>query len=362
MTIKNQRFPIWRTIQISMLALAVWVFGAMAFMPAFKSHSTRLVMLIVLITCMIIVARLTRKDNYRSYLIAAIASVVGIPAYYLISPVTGHGEWVFALIVIAISSQWGTRPGIAAAVLSAIEYGFFSYYQTGAVTDAFILAGLFSVSALIIGTLVKHREIALVARAHLADELEKTSETTLIALTRALDARDQDTEGHSERTAILAVEIGREMGLKEANLRSLHLAALLHDIGKIGISDAILHKPGPLDEQEMALIRKHPQLGYDILQKVSFLNPALDAILHHHEKYNGKGYPDELSGNAISLLARILSVVDVYDALTSHRPYRAAFPSETALDMIREEAGQQFDPEVVKALMRTLADKKQIEK
>jgi putative nucleotidyltransferase with HDIG domain len=358
MTIKNQSFPIWRSIQISMLALLVWVFGLMTFMPAFLSHSARLEILTVLIACLIIVAHLTRHTDYGSFLIAIVASAVGVPAYYLISPVTGHGEWVFALIIITISSQWGIRPGIAAAVLSAIGYGFISYYQTGAVTDAFILAGLFAVSALIIGTLAKHREIALVARAHIADELEKTSETTLIAFSRALDARDQDTEGHSERVAILTVEIGREMGLEQSDLHSMRLAALLHDIGKIGISDAILHKPGTLDEQEWEIMRTHPQTGYNILQNIPFLIPALDTILHHHEKYNGKGYPDQLSGEAISLPARILSVVDVYDALISHRPYRPAFPAGKALEMIREEAGHQFDPEVVHALIRILTDNK----
>ena len=142
------------------------------------------------------------------------------------------------------------------------------------------------------------------------------------------------------------------MGLEEAVLSPLRLAALMHDIGKIGIPDAILHKPGALDEQEWALMRKHPQTGYDILQNIPYLAPSLDAILHHHEKYNGKGYPAGLSGNAISLSARILAVVDVYDALTSNRPYRPAFSPERAFEMIRGEAGQQFDPEVVQALVR----------
>ena len=356
--IMNRPFPIWRTIQISMFALAVWVFGAMTFMPALISHSARLVILIVLIVVLIIVARLTRQLGYRGYVIAAVASAVGIPAYYLSYPMTGHSEWVFTLIVIAIASQWGIRPGLTAALLSSIEYGFISYDQSGAITDAFILAGLFAVSAVIIGTLVKHRETALVARADMADEMEKTSAATLVTLSRALDARDQDTEGHSERVATLAVEIGREMRMKETDLHSMQLAALLHDIGKIGISDAILHKPGALDEQEWALIRKHPQIGYDILQNIPFLNPALDAVLHHHEKFNGKGYPTGLQGKAISLLARILAVVDVYDALTSNRPYRPAFSSEKALELIREEAGQQFDPEVAQALERVLADHK----
>jgi putative nucleotidyltransferase with HDIG domain len=354
MTIKNRPLPIWHTIQISLLALAVWVLGAMTFMPAFKSHSARLIILIILITGLITVVRLTSHIGYSGYLISAATSAVGIPAYYLIYPITGHGEWVFALIVIAICSQWGTRPGLTAALLSATAYGFISYHQTGDVADAFILAGLFAVSAVIIGALVKHREVALVARARMADELEKTSAATLVALSRALDARDQDTEGHSERVSYLAVKIGQAIKLNETDLHSLRLAALLHDIGKIGIPDAILHKPDSLNEEEWNLMRKHPQTGYNILQNIPFLIPTLDGIRHHHEKYNGKGYPDGLSGDAISLPARILTIVDAYDALTSNRPYRLAFSQEKALEIINQEAGQHFDPKIVQVLAGVL--------
>lgn len=360
MTIKNRPLSIWRTIQISLLALLVWVFGLMAFMPAFISHGARLVILIVVIACLIVVARLTPQVGYRGYLIVIVASAISIPSYYLMYPITGHSEWVFTLIVIAVASQWGTRLGLTVALLSAIEYGFISYYQTGSMTDALILAGLFAVSAIIIGALVKHREAALVARARMADELEKTSASTLAALSRALDSRDQDTEGHSERVSFLAVKIGQAMKLNETDLHSLHLAALLHDIGKIGIPDAILHKPNSLNEQEWNVMRKHPQTGYDILQNIPFLNPSLDAILHHHEKYDGNGYPDGLSGGAISLPARILAVVDVYDALTSNRPYRSAFSQEKALEIINQETGQHFDPEVVKALAGILTGRTSI--
>lgn len=303
-------------------------------------------------------ARLFRRFKYSGYLTAVAISLVSIPGYYLLHPITGHGEWTFSLAVIVVSARWGIGPGLLAALLSAVGYGLTAYgafSHSGAVTDTLIWLGYFAIAVFIIGTLVRHREAALLARAHMADELEKTSATTLIALTRALDARDQDTEGHSKRVADLAVEIGREMGQEDAVLPPLRLAALLHDIGKIGIPDAILHKPGPLDEQEWAIMHKHPQTGYDILQNIPYLAPALDAILHHHEKYNGKGYPAGISGDAISLSARILAAVDVYDALTSHRPYRPAFSPEKALEIIRGEAGQQFDPEVVQALVRTPA-------
>lgn len=356
---KEQPFPVWRTIQISMLALTVWIFGLMFFMPAFLSHGARLFVLLALIAVVIIAIRRIPQIHQRGYLIAFITSAIGVPVYYLAAPITSHGEWVFALIVIAIASQWGTFPGLLTALLSSVEYGIFTYYETGSFSDVFILAGLFAVSAAIIGMLVKHRETALVARARIADELEKTSEATLIALTRALDARDQDTEGHSERVATLAVDVGTEMGLKEPELRSLRLAALLHDIGKIGVPDVVLRKTGPLNEQDWKYIRRHPRMGYDILQNIPFLSPALDAVLHHHEKFNGGGYPDGLQGESISLPARILAVVDVYDALTSHRPYRAAYLPEEATEMLLDGSGQHFDPEVVRILVRILADDRQ---
>ncbi len=331
----------------------------MFFMPAFLSHGARLVVLLTLIAVVIIASRRIPQIHQRGYLNAFIMSAIGVPVYYLVAPITSHGEWVFALIVITITSQWGTFPGLLTALLSSVEYGILTYYQTGGFSDVFILAGLFAVSAAIIGTLVKHREAALVARAHIADELAKTSESTLIALTRALDARDQDTEGHSERVAALAVVVGKEMGLKEPELQSLRLAALLHDIGKIGIPDAVLHKTGALDEQDWKYIRKHPRMGYEILHNIPFLGPALDAVLHHHEKFNGEGYPDGLQGELISLPARILAVVDVYDALTSHRPYRAAYSPEKATEMLLDESGQHFDPKVVQIFIRILADERQ---
>lgn len=356
-TSKNQQLSSGNAIGLSIALLAVWISGLIPFMTAMASHLTRLIAFIILILSLIGFGYLFRKVRLSGYWMAFIVSALSAPAYYLFHPISGHGEWIFFIAVIAISARWGIGPGFLAALLSIIGYGvvaFSIFSHTSALTDTFISAGYITMTVLIVGTLVRHREAALVAKAHLADELEKTSVTTLIALTRSLDARDRDTEGHSERVTALGVEIGREMGLPEADLDSLRLAALLHDIGKIGIPDAILNKPGPLDEQEWVLMRKHPQIGYDILKNIPYLKSALNAILHHHEKYNGKGYPAGLSGDAISLSARILTVVDVYDALTSNRPYRPAFSAETALEMIREEAGHQFDPEVVQALLRNL--------
>jgi putative nucleotidyltransferase with HDIG domain len=354
-TSKNQHLSSGNTIVLSIALLVVWLLGLIPFMTAMASHLARLIAFIILILSLVGFGYLFRRVRLSGYWMALIVSTLSAPAYYLFHPISGHGEWIFFIGVIAVSARWGIGPGFLATLLSTLGYGviaFSTFSHNSALTDTFISAGYFAITVLIVGTLVRHREAALVAKAHLADELEKTSVTTLIALTRSLDARDRDTEGHSERVTALAVEIGREMGLLEADLDSLRLAALLHDIGKIGIPDAILNKPGPLDEQEWVLMRKHPQIGFDILKNIPYLKSSLDAILHHHEKYNGKGYPAGLSGDAISLSARILTVVDVYDALTSNRPYRPAFSAEKAIEMIRGEAGQQFDAKVVQTLVR----------
>ncbi len=326
----------------------------MAFMPSFVMHSLRLVLLLAMSAVLVVVVRKIPQTAYQGYLIAIAASMAGAPAYFLIHPITSHGEWIFVLVVIAVTSQSGTLPGLMAALISSLEYGLITYHQLGTISDVFLMAGLFVVSAIINGTLTKHREAAIIARAHIADELERTSETTLVALTRALDARDRDTEGHSERVAALAVRIGQEMGMTQASLNSLKLAALLHDIGKIGIPDAILHKPGPLDDKEMEQIHQHPQIGYNILRNIPFLVPSLDGILHHHEKFDGTGYPSGLIGNEIPLSARILAVVDVYDALTSHRPYRPAYSHNEGVEIIQKQTGRQFDPQVVSLLLNAL--------
>ncbi len=177
----------------------------------------------------------------------------------------------------------------------------------------------------------------------------------MIALTQALDARDHDTEGHSQRVTVLALKIGKEMGMDETALNSMRLGALLHDVGKIGIPDAILHKPGPLDEREWELMRQHPQIGYDILRGIKFLAPALDIVRCHHEQYDGSGYPAGLKGETIPLSARIFSVADVYDALTCDRPYRPAFTHVDTMNEIRKNIGRQFDPAVVAVFEKSIS-------
>ena len=171
----------------------------------------------------------------------------------------------------------------------------------------------------------------------------------LEALARAIDARDPYTFEHSARVAAISLELAEGLQLSEADLVVLRRAGLLHDVGKIGVSDKVLAKPGPLNEEEWAAIRRHPVIGYDMLKDVPFLQPSLDPIRHHHERWDGEGYPDGLKGTSISQLARVVTLADAFDAMTSDRPYRKGFSFEFAARSIVNEAGRQFDPAVVEA-------------
>lgn len=173
-------------------------------------------------------------------------------------------------------------------------------------------------------------------------------------MVRALDAKSNWTKGHSERVTQYALSIGREMGLDEDALESLKLSALLHDIGKIGTYDVILEKPDKLTPKEIKLIQEHPIKGASILAPIEQLKEILPIIRSHHEKINGTGYPDGLNREKLPLLARILHVADVYDALTVDRPYRKALSRKSAIAELKRSSGAEFDPEVVEAFLKAL--------
>lgn len=183
------------------------------------------------------------------------------------------------------------------------------------------------------------------------EQLERAYVATLVALSRALDMRDTETEEHSLRVTRYSLAIGQRLGLTSDALASLELGAMLHDVGKIGIPDAVLRKPGPLTDAEWVIMRQHPRLGFTILSGVEFLASSLEVVLHHHEKWNGNGYPDGLRGETIPLAARIFAVADAFDAITSSRPYKAALPVEEALTRLQRDAGAHFDPAVVEAFV-----------
>ncbi len=174
---------------------------------------------------------------------------------------------------------------------------------------------------------------------------------TITALTNAIDAKDEYTNGHSRRVAEYSEMLGRKMNLSVQRLEELKTAALLHDVGKIGISDSILLKPGKLDEFEYQMIKNHPMIGANIIDGIEFLEKAKLYVSQHHEFYNGKGYPNGLKGEDMPLESRILSVADAFDAMTTNRSYRKAFSEEKAIAILEEESGKQFSPEVVETMV-----------
>ena len=187
-------------------------------------------------------------------------------------------------------------------------------------------------------------------------ELLNAYETTLKGWVDALDMRDHETQGHTQRVTELSIQLARFMGIKDAEDVNFRRGALLHDIGKVAVPDAILNKPGPLTEEEWVIMRKHPLHAYSLLSKSNYLEAALDIPLYHHEKWDGSGYPGGLKGDAIPQAARIFAIVDVWDALTSDRPYRKAWTKKKALQYIQEQSGKHFDPQVVSAFITILRD------
>lgn len=199
--------------------------------------------------------------------------------------------------------------------------------------------------------------------ATLFDDLQRTNLELLLAYdetiegwSNALDLRDKETEGHTRRVTELTLKLARQMGVSEADLVHIRRGALLHDIGKMGIPDRILLKAGPLTAEEWNVMRQHPTLAYQMLSSIHFLKPALGIPYCHHEKWDGSGYPRGLKGEQIPLAARIFAVVDVWDALTSDRPYRKAWSPKQALAYLRQQAGKYFDPAVVKAFLYLIKD------
>ena len=184
--------------------------------------------------------------------------------------------------------------------------------------------------------------------------LEQSYDATLKGWARALDLRDRSTEEHTTRVTELTIRLAKIMGFDEPELTYIRHGAILHDIGKIGIPDNILLKPGQLTPEEWAIMRQHPVYAYEILKPIVYLQPALDIPYCHHEKWNGTGYPRGLKGDQIPLPARIFAVVDVWDALTSSRPYREAWTPEDAFEYIKFQAGHHFDPEIVQAFMKMI--------
>ncbi|MCX7944744.1 MAG: GAF domain-containing protein [Deltaproteobacteria bacterium] len=203
-------------------------------------------------------------------------------------------------------------------------------------------------------TLASQAAIAI-ENARLFEETQRTYYETIKGLAQALEARDSYTRGHSERVTKYALLIAEELGLNEDQKKLISYAGLLHDIGKIGIADNILNKKATLSPDDRKVIENHPLFGDQILGPIKFLKEAQRIVLHHHERYDGSGYPSKLKGEEIPLLARIITVADSFDAMTSDRPYRKAFSLDEALNELKTKAGSQFDPKIVEVFEKIIA-------
>jgi putative nucleotidyltransferase with HDIG domain len=205
--------------------------------------------------------------------------------------------------------------------------------------------------------MASHIAVAI-QRSNLYDQLYQSYAQTTRAMAQAIDAKDPYSRGHSEGVARIAVEIAKELGMTADEIRGIEIAAFLHDVGKIGISDELLRKPIALSHEERQILESHPSLSAQILSPIEFPWPVLEAVAHHHEQFIGEGYPDRIKGEEIPLGARILAVADAFEAMTSDRPYRSALSKSDAVKRVRRQSGAQFDPKVVEALLRVVEKEK----
>jgi putative nucleotidyltransferase with HDIG domain len=190
-----------------------------------------------------------------------------------------------------------------------------------------------------------------------AMDLTLAYDTTLEGWAHALELRDQETEGHSRHVVQLTVDLARAMGAAEDEMEHIRRGALLHDVGKMGIPDSVLLKPGTLNDREWEIMRRHPEYAYQLLQPIEYLRPVIDIPYCHHEKWDGSGYPRGLKGEEIPLAARIFAIVDVWDALLTDRPYRKAWTVDKARSYLTEQSGLHFDPKVVQSFLEMIAKK-----
>jgi putative two-component system response regulator len=186
--------------------------------------------------------------------------------------------------------------------------------------------------------------------------LEHTYHSTLVALSKALDSRDADSDDHSLRVTVYATRLARQLKMSESEIKTIEQGVLLHDIGKIGIPDALLRKAGQLSPEESLLMQRHPDIGYRILSSITFLKGAAQLVLHHHEQYDGNGYPQHLKGAAIDTGARVFAIADALDEFTSNRPFQTAVTFETAIRKIAEMSGAQLDPAFVSEFLKIPAN------
>jgi HD-GYP domain-containing protein (c-di-GMP phosphodiesterase class II) len=292
---------------------------------------------------------LTRWRRRRTSAVAIVAGLAACTA--LVVAVGGPPTpttHLYYFVVLAAAVLYGPLAGTLTGALSAVlaepvallVLGRFDDVDEGWLLRAFAM--------MLVGWLTGRLTRALLDR---VEELERLNEETIFAFVRAIDARDPYTARHSEKVAHYAVSLARALGLPPADCERIHLSGMLHDVGKVALERSILHKPGTLTADEWEQVREHPARSAHIIGAVARFACYVPGARHHHERYDGRGYPDGLAGRAIPLDARILAVADAYDAMTSDRSYRPALEHREAIERLQQDSGTQFDPDCVRAFV-----------
>jgi putative nucleotidyltransferase with HDIG domain len=262
---------------------------------------------------------------------------------------------LFALDSLLVSVAIGLYEDVSPASIWLLDcrWTFFNYVTLGvlgiALAEVFVKVGTVGIAFLVVPLLVARQDFEVYMN------LQDVYMKTVGSLVTAIEAKDSYTKGHSERVARYAESVARELGWSEDRVQTIRYAALLHDVGKIGIAKKILGKAGKLSEEEFKVVKDHPDLGARIIKEIQFLEDVIPAVIHHHESLDGSGYLEGLVGDSIPLEARIMAVADSYDAMTSARPYRPALNIETAAKELVACSGTQFDQNVVQALLKSLS-------
>ena len=281
--------------------------------------------------------------NLTGYIVPALICAL---TYYFIN------SSLFVMVIhlaegISLWSIWKTKlKGIITTYIALAPMGFI-------MAMVYVTIGIWGIILFFFPLILARRSFELYTK------MRKVYLDTIRALAAAIDAKDPYTKGHSERVAETSVALAQELNLSDKDIENIEYTALLHDIGKIGIADNILGKDSSLTDKEFDKIKEHPVMGAKIIEPVDFLKNSYEAIYHHHERYNGAGYPDGLKEKDIPLSARIIAVADAYDAMGSDRPYRKKLSKDKILKELKDQAGKQFDPEIVKALISVLKRKRE---
>ena len=292
----------------------------------------------IAITFTILAVTLLSDVKYLEYQMVVFALPIGM-ASFIIRP---SSSFIFATLTSALYT------------IASISANYAWEYNFIAILALFALAFMTWVTAHLLENAIQKNNDLVLDLQNTNRNIQLAYESTIEGWSHALEIRDRETEGHTQRVTQMTMRISRIMGLNEEQLRHIQRGALLHDIGKLGIPDDILHKPGPLTEQELNIMRTHTQIAYNLLSPIEYLKPALSIPSYHHEKWDGTGYPHKTKGEDIPLEARIFAIIDVYDALSHDRPYRKAWPKQKVIEYILAESGKHFDPNVVNIFIREI--------